>query len=127
MASTAASRTFRASTLATPAHHAQNNSIEVKAPSPAPWTFAERVYGLAHRLLARDGRVIACNRPIGNGPLLEQAPAMAALLRELVTAANVEDLRQRAARILDRIEQHRMREPSEDDEQPTRTLRRRAQ
>jgi hypothetical protein len=85
------------------------------------------VYGLAHRLLARDGRVIACNRPIGNGPLLEQAPAMAALLRELVTAANVEDLRQRAARILDRIEQHRMREPSEDDEEPTRTLRRRAQ
>ena len=25
----------------------------------------------------RDGRVIGCNLPIGNGPLLEQVPAMA--------------------------------------------------
>lgn len=39
MASTAASRTLGAYALATPAPHAHNNSIEVKAPSPAPWTF----------------------------------------------------------------------------------------
>jgi hypothetical protein len=40
---------------------------------PAPWTFADRMYGIAHCLVDRDGRVIGCNLPIANGPLLEQA------------------------------------------------------
>ena len=71
-------------------------------PSPAPWTFAERLYGISHCLIDRDGRVIGCNLPIGNGPLLEQAPAMAALLRDLVKGVAPDDLRQRAARILER-------------------------
>jgi hypothetical protein len=35
------------------------------------------------------GRVIGCNLPIGNGPLLEQAPAMAHILRELVAGVPV--------------------------------------
>ena len=35
------------------------------------------LFGFAHCLIDRDGRDIACNLPIGNGPLLEQAPAMA--------------------------------------------------
>ena len=39
------------------------------------------MYGIAHCLIDRDGRVIGCNLPIGNGPLLEQAPAMAQILR----------------------------------------------
>jgi len=44
------------------------------------------MYGIAHCLIDRDGRVIGCNLPIGNGPLLEQAPAMAQILRELSLA-----------------------------------------
>jgi hypothetical protein len=40
------------------------------------------MYGIAHCLIDRDGRVIGCNLPIGNGPLLEQAPAMAQIVRE---------------------------------------------
>jgi hypothetical protein len=45
------------------------------SPSPAPSLFAEHLYGIAHCLVDRDGRVIGCNLRIGNGPLLEQAPA----------------------------------------------------
>ena len=45
------------------------------------------MYGIAHCLIDRDGRVIGCNLPIGNGPLLEQAPAMAQILRELVACS----------------------------------------
>src|SRR3981081_3399831 len=46
-------------------------------PLPTPWSFAERIYGIAHCLIDRDGRVIGCNLPIGNGPLLEHPPVMA--------------------------------------------------
>jgi hypothetical protein len=42
--------------------------------------------------------------------------AMAASLRELVTGVSWDVLRQRAACILGRIDQHRVREPGEDDE-----------
>jgi hypothetical protein len=83
-------------------------------PSPAPWTFADRLYGLAHCLIDRDGRVIGCNLPIGNGPLIEQAPAMAALLRELVAGESIEQLRTRAAFILRQIGRRAPREPGED-------------
>jgi hypothetical protein len=78
--------------------------------------FAEHMYGIAHCLIDRDGRVIGCNLPIGNGPLLEQAPAMAAILRELVAGAPEEQLRRRAAQVLERIDTRRVREPGEDDE-----------
>jgi hypothetical protein len=74
------------------------------------------MYGIAHCLIDRDGRVIGCNLPISNGPLLEQAPAIAALLRELVAGATSEHLRRHAARILERIDSGRLREPGEDDE-----------
>jgi hypothetical protein len=74
------------------------------------------MYGIAHCLIDRDGRVIGCNLPIGNGPLLEQAPAMAQILRELVAGETSEHLRRRAARILERIDSGRGREPGEDDE-----------
>jgi GNAT superfamily N-acetyltransferase len=47
-------------------------------PSPGPWAFHTHVYGLANVLLDRGGRVIGCHLPIGNGPLLEQAPGMVA-------------------------------------------------
>jgi hypothetical protein len=60
--------------------------------------------------------VIGCNLPIGNGPLLEQAPAMAQILRELVAGAPAEQLRGRAAQVLGRIDTGRDREPGEDDE-----------
>jgi hypothetical protein len=85
-------------------------------PSPAPWTFAEHMYGIGNCLIDRDGRVIGCNLPIANGPLLEQAPAMAALVRELLAGASPDGLRERTARILERIEDSRVREPGEDDE-----------
>jgi hypothetical protein len=74
------------------------------------------MYGIAHCLIDRDGRVIGCNLPIGNGPLLEQAPAMAQILRALVGAASVEELRRRAAEVLERIDAGREREAGEDDE-----------
>jgi hypothetical protein len=48
------------------------------------------MYGIAHCLIDRDGRVIGCNLPIGNGPLLEQAPTMAQILRELVAGVPAE-------------------------------------
>jgi hypothetical protein len=85
-------------------------------PSPAPWTFSEHMYGIAHCLIDRDGRVIGCNLPIGNGPLLEQAPAMAQILRELVAGVSTEHLRNRAAQVLKRIDAGRSRETGEDDE-----------
>ena len=74
------------------------------------------MYGIAHCLIDRDGRVIGCNLPIGNGPLLEQAPAMAQVLREIVAGIPVEQLRTRAAQVLDRIDTGQDREPGEDDE-----------
>src|ERR1700674_5881928 len=80
-------------------------------PSPGPWTFAEHMYGIAHCLIDRDGRVISCNLPIGNGALLEQAPAMAQILRELVAGVSAGHLRGRAARVLERIDTGRGREP----------------
>ena len=67
-------------------------------------------------LIDRDGRVIRCNLPIGNGPLLEQAPAMVQILRELVAGGTSEHLRSRAARLLERIDTERSREPGEDDQ-----------
>jgi hypothetical protein len=74
------------------------------------------MYGIAHCLIDRDGRVIGCNLPIGNGPLLEQAPAMAQILRELVAGVPAGHLRSRAAEVLERIDAGRDREPGEDDE-----------
>jgi hypothetical protein len=74
------------------------------------------MYGIAHCLIDRDGRVIGCNLPIGNGPMLEQAPAMAQILRELVAGVPAEHLRGRAAHVLERIDAGREREPGEDDE-----------
>ena len=85
-------------------------------PSPGPWAFHTHVYGIAHCLIDRDGRVIGCNLPIGNGPLLEQAPAMAQILRELVAGVPTEQLHRRPAEVLDRIDTGRSREPGEDDE-----------
>ena len=82
----------------------------------SPVEFAEHMYGIAHCLIDRDGRVIGCDLPIGNGPLLEQAPAMAQILRELVAGVPAERLRTRAAQMLDRIDTGRDREPGEDDE-----------
>jgi len=66
-------------------------------------------------LIDRDSRVIGCNLPMGNGPLLAQAPAMAELLRELVAGVNAEQLRTRAVYILRQIERRAPREPGEDE------------
>ena len=96
--------------------HNPRMDAQPSTPSPAPWTFADRMYGLGNCLIDGDGRVIGVNLPVGNGPLIAQAPAMAALLRELVAGASSDDLRNRAMRILGRIDQPRAREPGEDDE-----------
>ena len=86
------------------------------APSPDPWTFSEHIYGLPHCLVDRDGRVIASHFPIANGPLIEQAPAMAQILRDLVAGVPSALLRRRAARVLNRLDAGRPREPGDDDE-----------
>ena len=86
------------------------------SPSPGPWAFEKHVYGLAHCLLDRDGRVIGSHLALPNGPLMAEAPTMAALLRDLVAGAQVDALRTQAAAILRRIDRGRPREPGEDDE-----------
>jgi hypothetical protein len=84
--------------------------------SPGPWAFHTHVYGLANVLLDRDGRVISCHLPRGNGALIAKAPAMADLLCDLLAGVPAEQLRPRAASIMRQIERHRGREPGEDDE-----------
>jgi hypothetical protein len=85
-------------------------------PSPAPWVFEKRIYGVPHCLIDRDGRVIGSHLPLPNGPLMAEAPAMAALLRELVAGEMLEGLKAKANAILNRIDRGRPREPGEDDE-----------
>ena len=85
-------------------------------PSPAPWHYAEHIYGLRHCLLDRDGRVIASHFPQGNGPAMAAAPAMTSLLRELVAGAPPEKLRERAESILHQIDRAAPRQPGEDDD-----------
>jgi hypothetical protein len=63
-----------------------------------------QMYGIAHCLIDRDGRVIGSHLPLPNGPLMAEAPAMAALLREFVGGGSVERLRHQAAVILRRID-----------------------
>jgi hypothetical protein len=86
------------------------------SPSPGPWAFEKHIYGLAHCLIDRDGRVIGSHLPLPNGPLMAEAPTMAALLRALVAGGSVAMLRPQAAAILSRIDRGRPREPGEDDE-----------
>jgi hypothetical protein len=57
------------------------------------------MYGIAHCLIDRDGRVIG-----------------AQILRELVAGVPAEQLRRRAAQVIKRIDTVRPREPGEDDE-----------
>src|SRR5437588_13024971 len=90
-------------------------------PSPAPWTFSEHMYGIAHCLIDRDGGVVGWNLPIGNGPLLEQAPAMAQVLREIVAGIPVEQLGTRAARVVDRMDSGQDRELGDADEEGSST------
>jgi hypothetical protein len=77
--------------------------------------FSEHMYGIAHCLIDRGARVIGCNLPIGNGPPLEQAPAMAQILRELIAGVPPAQLRLRAAVILRQIDRRAPRESGEDD------------
>ena len=48
--------------------------------------------------------------------MLEQAPAMAQILREIVAGVPAEQLRGRAAQVLQRIDTGWLREPGEDDQ-----------
>lgn len=76
-----------------------------------------RVYPrTATLLLDRDGPVIASHFPMGNGPLVAEAPAMAAMLRDLVSGIPGEELRARAELILRKIDRCAPREPGQDDE-----------
>jgi hypothetical protein len=85
--------------------------------SSGPWACHTHVYGLANVLLDRDGRVISCHLPEASGALIAQAPAMADLLCDLLAGVPAEQLRPRAAQLLERIDTGRDREPGEDDEQ----------
>lgn len=89
---------------------------ETWLPSPAPWVFEQRTYGIPHCLIDRDGRVIGSHLPLPNGPLMAEAPVMAELLRDLLAGGPVESLREQAAAILRHIDRGRPREPGEDDE-----------
>ena len=60
--------------------------------------------------------MIGCNLPIGNGPLLEQAPAMEQILREFVAGVSAEYLRSRAEQVLERVDNGRERESGDDNE-----------
>jgi hypothetical protein len=83
--------------------HVFRDNRPMDDPSRGPWAFHTHVHGLFNGLLDRDGRVIGCNLSIGNGPLFEQAPAMAELLRELVACGSAELLRAQASAILREI------------------------
>jgi hypothetical protein len=48
------------------------------------------MYGIAHCLVDRNGRVISCHLPTGNGALIAKAPAMADLLRDLLNGVPAE-------------------------------------
>jgi hypothetical protein len=85
-------------------------------PSPAPWHYAEHIYGLPHCMLDRDGRVIGSHVPVGNGSMMAAAPAMVSLLRHLAAGAPPDALRKRAEHILREIDRSAPREPGEDDE-----------
>jgi hypothetical protein len=74
------------------------------------------MYGIAHCLVDRDGRVIGSHLPLANGPLMAEAPTMLALLRDFVAGEQVDALRRQAAAILCRIDRGHPREPGEDDE-----------
>jgi hypothetical protein len=74
------------------------------------------MYGIAHCLIDRDGRVIASHFPQGNGLAMAAAPAMTSLLRELVAGVPPESLRERAESILRKIDRGKAREPGEDGE-----------
>jgi len=64
------------------------------------------MYGIAHCLVDRDGRVISCHLPTGNGALIATAPAMADLLCDLLNGVPAEQLRPRAASIMRQIERY---------------------
>ena len=68
--------------------HNSHMDAQPSFPSPAPWTFADRMYGLGNCLVDRDGRVIGANFSVGNGALTAQAPAIAALSREWVAGTS---------------------------------------
>ena len=85
-------------------------------PSPAPWVFEKRIYGLAHCLIDRNGRVIGSHLALPNGPLMAEAPVMAELLRRLVAGESVDAIKVQAVAILRRIDRGRLREPGEDEE-----------
>jgi hypothetical protein len=65
-------------------------------------------------LLDRDGRVISCHPPKGNGALIAKAPTMADLLWELLAGLAAEQLRSRAAAVLRQIERRAPRESGAD-------------
>ena len=84
------------------------------SPSPGPWAFEKHVYGLAHCLLDRDGRVIGSHLALPNGPLMAEAPNGGVTARPR-SGGQVDALRTQAAAILRRIDRGRPREPGEDD------------
>ena len=98
------------------AREAGGNGPTRPIPLPTLWTFAAWLYGLAHCLLDRDGRVIASHFPISNSATMAAAPAMACLLRELIAGPPPERLRERAECILRDIDRGAPREPGEDDD-----------
>jgi hypothetical protein len=83
--------------------------IDPFLPSSAPWVFEKRIYGIPHCLIHRDGRVIGSHLGLPNGPIMAEAPAMAALLRDLVAGGQFDALRAKAPAILGRIDRGRVR------------------
>jgi hypothetical protein len=85
-------------------------------PSPGPWAFHANVYGVAHTLIDRDGRVLTTNVRSGDGALMAAAPAVVDILSDLLAGVAADDLHVRAEAIMRELARHRPRELRDDDE-----------
>ena len=56
---------------------------------PGPWRFHTRQYNSQNVIVDADGRMMACNVPIGAGPLLAAGPELLAALQRVAEVATV--------------------------------------
>jgi len=54
---------------------------------PGPWRFHTRQYNSQNVIVDADGRMMACNVPIGAGPLLAAGPELLAALQRVAELA----------------------------------------
>jgi hypothetical protein len=72
--------------------------------SKPPWRFHSLIYGQHHAILDADQKILACNVPGEDGPLMAAAPTMLAVLRRVETVlpeGKERDLVRRAIAVAD--------------------------